>query len=512
MARSTPPMGSAFVAEFARRLQGQSPALALALTWIEQQLAESHLTIEQLVQSETQQQAADQVSISNSIGSLRFRSAIDWGEFVDAMSVVESVLRQDPSRIYGAMEVATRDRYRHAAERIAKEGRLCQAEVDGKAIEVARAGPTRKANDDRSAHVGFYLIDKGLPELEGAAGVKHSIFAALRRIGGRFSLPLYLGAIVLFSATLTAGLAANAYVAGASGGFLTLVIVLSLLATSQLAVTTVNWLATLLVTPHSLPRMDFSGGIAPESRTLVVVPTILTSARGVEELVEALEVRFLANRDPHLHFGLLTDFSDAREESLPADAALLRLAETRINELNRTYRREERRGPASERGNVAHSNADHATNDDTFFLFHRPRRWNPQERMWMGYERKRGKLGDLNALLRGGHREGFSLIVGSTAILSQVKYVITLDMDTQLPRDSARKFVGAMAHPLNRPCFDETGARAGRDIVTAGHGVLQPRVSASLLGTSRSRYARLFGGDPGLDPYTRTVSDVYQDD
>src|SRR5947209_3900211 len=175
MARSMPPMGSAFVAEFARRLQGQSPALALALTWIEQQLAESHLTIEQLVQSENQQQAADQVSISNSIGSLRFLSAIDWREFVEAMSVVESVLRQDPSGIYGAMEFATRDRYRHATERIAKEGRLSQAEVAAKAIELARASATRKASDDRSAHVGFYLIDKGLPELEGAAGVKHSI-------------------------------------------------------------------------------------------------------------------------------------------------------------------------------------------------------------------------------------------------------------------------------------------------------------------------------------------------
>jgi cyclic beta-1,2-glucan synthetase len=507
MARSTPPMGSAFVAEFARRLQGQSPALALALTWIEQQLAESHLTIEQLVQSENQQQAADQVSISNSIGSLRFLGAIDWREFVETMSVVETVLRQDPSGIYGAMEFATRDRYRHATERIAKEGRLSQAGVAAKAIELARMSAGGKGSDDRSAHVGFYLIDNGLPELERAAGVEVSVFATLRKIGGRFSLPLYLGAIALFAGTLTAGLAANAYVAGASGGLLTLVIVLSLLATSQLAVATVNWLATLLATPRSLPRMDFSAGIARESRTLVVVPTILTSARGVEELVEALEVRFLANRDPHLHFGLLTDFPDAREESLPTDAALLRLAETRINELNRTYRRESRHGPASERGNVAHNDA----NDDTFFLFHRPRRWNPQERMWMGYERKRGKLGDLNALLRGDHREGFSLIVGSTAILSQVKYVITLDTDTQLPRDSARKFVGAMAHPLNRACFYETGTRAGRDTVTAGYGILQPRVSASLPGTSRSHYARLFGGDPGLDPYTRTVSDVYQD-
>ncbi|MDQ2962044.1 MAG: cyclic beta 1-2 glucan synthetase [Pseudomonadota bacterium] len=509
MARSTPPMGSAFVAEFARRLQGQSPALALALTWMEQQLAESHLTIEQLVQTENQQQAADQVSLSNSIGSLRFLSAIDWRTFVETMSVVEKVLRQDPNGVYGAMDFATRDRYRHVTERIAKEGRLPEAEVAAKAIALARASAADKSISDRAGHVGFYLIDSGLPELERAAGVDVSIFGTLRRIGGRLPLPLYLGSIAVFSGALTAGLVANANVAGAGVGLLLLVTVLSLLATSQLAVATVNWLATLLVTPHSLPRMDFSAGIVRESRTLVVVPTMLTSARGVEELVEALEVRFLANRDRHVHFGLLTDFPDAHEESLPTDEPLLRLAETRINELNRTYRPEERHGPASERRD--HDDADHAATDDMFFLFHRPRRWNPQERVWMGYERKRGKLGDLNALLRGDHRDGFSLIVGNTAILSQVKYVITLDTDTQLPRDSARQLVGTMAHPLNRACFDETGTRAGRDIVAVGYGILQPRVSASLPGTRRSRYARLFGGDPGLDPYTRTVSDVYQD-
>ncbi len=173
-----------------------------------------------------------------------------------------------------------------------------------------------------------------------------------------------------------------------------------------------NWLATLLATPHLLPRMDFSGGIPPESRTLAVIPTMLTSAQNVEDLVEALEVRFLANRDEHLHFGLLTDFRDAPEETIPEDEPLLRLARKRIEELNEKYR-----GPKA----------------DTFFLFHRPRRWNPRERIWMGYERKRGKLAELNSLLRGGSRDRFSLLVGDTAVLSNVKYVITLDTDTQLP-------------------------------------------------------------------------------
>ena len=510
MARSTPPMRSAFVAELVRRLQGQSAAVALALTWMEQQLAESHLTIEQLVQSENQQQASDQVSISNSIGSLRFLSAIDWQEFVEAVSVVEKILRQDPQHVYGAMEFATRDRYRHVTERIAKDGRLSEAEVAAKAIELARAHAAVEGRDDRTAHVGFYLIDNGFPELERAAAAEVSTFQALRRIGKRFSLLVYLGAIALITGVFTAGLVANAHAAGVNREILALVVVLSLLATSQFGVTMVNWLATLLVTPHSLPRLDFSSGIVAEARTLVVVPSMLTSARTVDDLVEALEVRFLANRDAKLHFGLLTDFPDADEESLPTDEPLLRLAEARIEELNRKYGGYE---PAStkESWNANDGDAGHSTGASVFYLFHRPRHWNPEERTWMGRERKRGKLGDLNALLRGGRADGFSLIVGATAILSQVKYVITLDTDTQLPRDAARQLVGAMAHPLNKPRFDESGRDTSREIVTTGYGILQPRVSVSLPGTNRSHYARLYGGEPGIDQYTRTVSDVYQD-
>ncbi|RPI02028.1 MAG: cyclic beta 1-2 glucan synthetase, partial [Zetaproteobacteria bacterium] len=258
-----------------------------------------------------------------------------------------------------------------------------------------------------------------------------------------------------------------------------------LLGASHLAVGLANWLATVLATPQRLPRMDFSRGIPPESRTLVAIPTMLTSTQGVEELVEGLEVRFLANRDENLHFGLLTDLSDAQEETLPEDGPLARLAQQRIEALNRKY--------ASVRG-------------DTFFLFHRPRRWNPREGIWMGYERKRGKLAELNSLLRGGSRDRFSLIVGDLAVLSNVKYVITLDTDTQLPRESARQMVGAMTHPLNRPRYDEDQQR-----ISDGYAILQPRVAVSLPGANRSRYAQLFGSEPGIDPYTRVVSDVYQD-
>jgi cyclic beta-1,2-glucan synthetase len=485
MARSDPPMVSSFVAELARRLQGQSPALALPLTWIEQRLSQSGLTIEQLVQSENQQQAADQVSISNSIGSLRFLGATDWREFVETMSVVEATLREDPGEIYGRMDFATRDRYRHAVEKIANSSPSSEEQVARLAIQLTQLSATAAGSRDRAAHVGFYLIDKGLPQLERNVKVRRSAPETLRRIAGRFPLLAYLSPILLIAAVLTGGLMTKALASGLRGWTLVPIGVLSLVCASQLAVALVNWLAALFARPHLLPRMDFATGIPPESRTLVVIPTMITSAKNIEDLIDALEVRFLANRDEHLHFGLLTDFSDAHEEAHPEDEPLIRLARERIEELNEKY------------GDGKGS---------SFFLFHRRRSWNPRERLWMGYERKRGKLAELNALLRGGSPDRFALVVGDTTILSNVKYVITLDTDTELPRDAAWQFVAALAHPLNRPRFD-----AGKQRITEGYGILQPRVAVSLPGTNRSRYARLYGGEPGIDPYTRAVSDIYQD-
>ena len=458
MARSSPPMSSSFVAELARRLQGQGAALALPLTWIEQRLSELDLTIEQLVRAQTREQAADQVSMANSIGSLRLLGATDWREFVEAMSVVERSLREDP--VYGAMDFATRDRYRHAVEKIAKASPLSEGDVAREAMRLAHAA---------AAHVGFYLIDKGVPELERAAQARVSLLDAARRTSRRMALPLYLGAIALVTGIISAGLVMG-YAGGAREWMLVLIGLVSALAASQLAVALVNRLATALASPEPLPRIDFSGGITQQSRTLVVVPAMLTSASHIERLVEALEVRFLANRDDNLHYALLTDFQDADEEKLPADEALALAAFQGIDALNRKYRSSER-----------------------FFLFHRPRRWNSGERRWMGYERKRGKLSQLNSCLRDGRSDRFSLVAGETKVLRGVRYVITLDTDTQLPRDAARQLAGAMAHPLNR------------------YGILQPRMAVSLPAAGQSRYAQLFGAEPGIDPYTRAVSDVYQD-
>ncbi|MGE5406870.1 MAG: GH36-type glycosyl hydrolase domain-containing protein [Methanosarcina sp.] len=478
MARSDPPMSSSFVSEFVRRLTGQNPALAFPLSWIEQRLAESNQTTLHLIEFGTQQQAADQVSISNSIGSLRFLSSLDWRKFVESMSSVENILLDDPSNIYSSMDFSSRDQYRHVVEKIAKKSSFSESEIASKAVELARNQADLLKKDDRSAHVGYFLVGKGLPALEHLAGRKRLPLS-------RFKLLFYLGSIFLLTVIISIGPFIIARNHGVSGPVLYFLLVLLLISSSHLAIAIINWISTLIIRPMHLPRLDYTSGIPPESRTLVIIPTIVTSLKNVDDLAESLEVRFLANQDKNLHFGLLTDLKDSDVEKTEDDQKLIAHAARKIRELNIKY-------PGDK--------------TDTFFLFHRPRKWNPADRIWMGYERKRGKLADLNALLRDSSEKNFSHVIGRTEVLKSIRYVITLDTDTDLPRDSAKQLVGTMAHPLNKPFYDLKKQR-----VTDGYTILQPRVAVSLPGTNRSRYAKLFGNEPGIDPYTRSVSDVYQD-
>ena len=482
MARSAPPMTSAFVAELARRLQGQSTALILPMTWVEQALAESGQSVERLIHLDAQLQATEQVSISNSINSLRLLSSLDWREFVELMSGVEHALGEDPSAIYSSMDFATRDHYRHAVERLARCCRHSQVDIARAAVALCHAAPDE---DPLKRHVGFYLLGAGLADLEQQLGARRSPAERCRRVLRKSPLAFFITPVVVLSVLLAWPFYSMLRADGWGPWALLLLSVPTLVMTSHLAIALVNRLVTLSLPPDILPRLDYSAGIPAQARTLVVVPTLIGSAQDVEELVDGLEIRFLANRDANLHFALLTDFMDAQSEVLEGDAPLLQQASLAIKALNLKY-------PEA----VA----------SRFFLLHRPRRWNATEQRWMGHERKRGKIAELNALLRGQGHGRFSLIVGDIAALPRVDYVIALDTDTQLPRDVARQFLGAICHPLNQARFDPQHNR-----IVSGYAILQPRVGISLPSIARSAYAQLFGSDAGVDPYTRSVSDVYQD-
>ena len=484
MARANPPLTSAFVAELMRHLHGQSPHFSFAQSWLEHRLSEQGTTIAQLVQQESHAQAADQVSIGNGILSLRLLSATDWRDFVENQSTVEHTLREDPVGVYPGMEFSTRNYYRSAVEMIAKRGQRSENEIARKAVQLAREARSNAAHG-RESHVGYYLVDEGRDKLEKAAGLRTAPGDSVRKFVRRHPLFFYLAGCAGLSAIVLAAFFARAREDDVQTGVLMLLAVPALMCVGHLAVGLVNWLVTMSVKPQPLPRMDFRAGVPPEHRTMIVIPTMLGDEQANRELLDRIEIHYAANRGPNVHFALLTDLKDAARETMPEDAEKIRQIHDGIDALNQKYAPDD---------------------DNVFFLFHRPRRFNARDGIWMGYERKRGKLEEFNGLLRGAGRENFSDIAGNTAVLADIKYVITLDTDTQLPREAASELAGAMAHPLNRPVLDPKGRR-----VIDGYGVIQPRVATSLPTAGASWFVRLFASDSGLDPYTRVVSDVYQD-
>mgnify|MGYP001574364078 CR=1 FL=1 len=488
LVRSNPSMSQPFIAELVTSLHGQHSALGLVINWIEQELSDAGQTIEQILQSEGNEQAANGVSVGNSITSLRMLATLVWEDFVESLSVTEAELRRDPSGIYPDMDFRTRDRYRHVVESLAKHSRKDEQEVAALAVRLAEGYKFGKYVNPKKYHAGYFLMDEGLPEIERILNYSPSLFHHLMRyLRDRPSIG-YIPAIVYFTTVPVGILLLQA------SGFLTFwwgwipfifTGILLLILVSQSAISIVNWLATILVPARGLPRMDFSKGIPDEHHTAVAIPTMLTSLKAINDLIETMEIHYLANRSRNLFFVLLTDFVDAPSQTMPDDDRLIKRAVDEIQNLNIRY---------AEEGQTI------------FFLLHRPRLWNPQERLWMGYERKRGKLQDFNLLLRKGVTDKFSLITGDISLLHSVKYIITLDTDTQLPPETAWKMIGTMAHPLNRPEVNPS-----TDCAVKGYGLLQPRVAISLAGASRSRFARFFSGEVGIDPYTREVSNVYHD-
>jgi cyclic beta-1,2-glucan synthetase len=512
MIKEGPPLTSAFVTELSSRVQGKGATLMFPIAWLEQRLSEQGQTVEHLFEVVRQGQAEHQVAIGNIIGSLRTLGATDWRTFVEATSVVERTLRDDPAGVYAAMDFATRDQYRRVVEQISKRSavseedvaraalRLCDASSLGAGVGVsAAAGDVGGAGDEdsfarRRAHVGYFLVDEGRGRLERDVSARRSLRDRAAALGYGARLACHLGAVAIVTGAVTVMLTRAAPVVSFAGAAFVVGFAVLAICASQLAIGVVHWAEMLLVRPRLLPRLDFSKGIPAAHLTVVAVPTLLTEADEIDDLLQSLEVRFLANRDNHLAFALVSDFRDAARERMDEDGALLQRAVAGIEALNTKY--------------VAAAPPESSEAFDgraPFFLFHRARRLNAREGVWMGWERKRGKIEELNAALRGevGH---FETTVGDVGRLQGAKFVIVLDSDTQLPRDSARVLVGTLAHWLNRPCYDHARGR-----VTRGYSILQPRVAVTMASSSRSLFARLFAGDPGIDPYTRAVSDVYQD-
>ncbi|MGH7720389.1 MAG: hypothetical protein ACREON_16285, partial [Gemmatimonadaceae bacterium] len=478
-----PPLTPVFVTRFLQRLRVVRADFT-PLVWLEQWIAEDGISPEDAAARSNERLALTQVMMANSITSLRAVAGADWRIFVEHLSGMERVLRDDPSGFYPRMTFATRDHYRHAVERIAKRTALGEEVVAREALDLARAAATHDPGDVRRRHVGYYLIDEGSAELERRTRYSPAAGDRLYRWVLRHANSVFVGGV---AAGTLAAVAALLWLSGVPAAAWAIVLLFALIPANQIAVSVVNQLVTAFLPPRVLPKLDFSGpeGVPAEYRTAVVIPTLFGSVEAVRESLENLEVQFLANREAHLHFAVLSDFTDAPAETREGDDEILAIAAEGVRQLNVRY------------GGGA---------DDAFYLLHRPRRWNERQGVWMGWERKRGKLAEFNRLVTGGQADAFSLIIGDVATLRRVRYVITLDADTVLPPDAAALLVGALAHPLNHAVYDETRGRVAR-----GYGILQPRVGVSLPSAHRSHFAAIHSGHPGVDPYTTAVSDVYQD-
>jgi cyclic beta-1,2-glucan synthetase len=472
----------AFVVELLQWLRDQPSSAAAAWQALHQTLETQDDSAEAILRREHQREASNQLAIGNIITTMRLVSAGDWPVVVESVSVVERILRDDPAGAYGRMDFPTRDRYRHSVEQLAWGAKTAETAVAQRAVVLAREGRDADPHNDRRHHVGYYLISRGRFRLEKDLGYPPTIGDRIARF--LFSHPVigYLGAIAATISLVLASFLSYAARRGATWPELLAVALVVVIPVSELAINLLNLLITTHVPPRQLPKFDLRGGIPPDDRTMVVVPAIIDTKEHVKSLVDDLEVRFFANRDVRLHFALLSDFPDSPERIASGDDELL----------------------ADVRAAIERLNASHGA--DRFFLFHRERRWNEGEKCWMGWERKRGKLHEFNRLLRGAADTGFVVQLGDLSVLPSVRYVITLDSDTQLPLEAGRALVGTLSHPLNRPRFDSKVRR-----VTEGYGILQPRVAVSVVSANRTRFSRIFSGHVGIDPYTTAVSDVYQD-
>lgn len=450
--------------------------------------------------------ASDNEIVAHVVPSLRLIDSEEWPAFFERVSPVHQVLANDPVGLYAHMDFATRNRYRDAIESLARGSGEPEAKVAQSAIDLARAAslshngvgaaadltaevghtpdPFANLTLPREGHVGYYLVDQGRHALEQRLRFRPGLRLRLRRWLFDHATPVYLGAVGVLATLFLVAALGYATAAGGAIGLILLTALVMIIPAVTLAVELVNHAVMRMTPPRTLPKLDFAQGIPVQCRTMVVIPALIANSSDVDNLFAELEQHYLRNRDPqhNLTFALLTDFADAPEQDRPEDEALVALARRHLVALNERHPHR------------------------PFYFFHRRRLWNPSEMTWMGWERKRGKLHEFNRLLRGDHTTSYLVQLGNLAVLPLIRYVITLDADTILPRDAAHRLVGALAHPLNRAEFDPHTGK-----VAAGYTVLQPRTAVKPTSANRSLFTRVFGGDVGIDLYTLAVSDLYQD-
>lgn len=468
-----------FATQLLHRLRDGSRSAGQALIWLENELERQGSNAEAIISAEHQTLSSGNVTTGNIVRGLKLINDVQWTSWFEEISKVDALLRKEAR--FAELDFASRDQYRAEIEELARGSGLTEFAVAEKAIELSKAA----ANDTPdTSDIGFFLVGDRVREIEKAIGYRIPLTTRLKRFYRRTSwVGIVLPMLPLAAALLVAIGFALANI-GIAQGWIVLILVLTALPACEAGLGMFNKLVLLSVEPARLVGFEFKDGVPTYARTLVVVPSLIGSRDDVDESLRNLEVHFLANMTGDIYFALLSDWPDSDVEQSPTDLEVLDYA----------------------RGQIAELNERHPGNGIArFHLLHRRRIYNESEACWMGWERKRGKLHELNLMLRGDSDTTF--MPPDTPLPRDVFHVMTLDADTRMTRDAVTRLAGKLAHPLNRPRIDESGHQ-----VVRGYGILQPRVTASLTtGDEASFFQRIFSAHRGLDPYVFTVSDVYQD-
>ncbi|NLP12926.1 MAG: glycosyl transferase [Clostridium sp.] len=478
----------AFIEHLAYRFRKMGKAYSHVLGYIDERLGETGTTVDLITHKEHNEQTVRKASIGNCIMSLKFISITNWVDIFERLNSVEKILREDPEGSYPLLDLPTRDYYRKRVEELAMKFSVSETHVAKKALELAQNALERQEEyDARFGHVGYYLVGKGIKDLEKEIGYEKKFIERIsEKILARPGI-LYMGSIGFIMLLLTAG--AVYYSVNNSSEYQWVLTVIAGLAViipvMDIAVNAVNWIISRGLKPSFLPKIEIKGDIPEEHAAMVVIPALLPDEKRVLELIDNLEVYYLANKEKNLYFSLAGDYKDAPKKETPQDKKIIETALNRISELNKKY-----------------SSGDR----NIFYFFHRHRQFSDRQNKWMGWERKRGALLEFNEVLLGSKSTSYSIMSEELAKLPKVKYVITIDADTILPLGAAKRLIGTMAHPLNRPVIDKT-----RGVVVEGYGLLQPRIGFDIESTNKSLFSRIFAGEEGIDPYASAISDVYQD-
>ncbi len=480
-----------FATQLLYRLRDGSQNAGKALVWLEGELEKSGSDAEEIIIGEHRTLSSGNVTTGNIIRGLRKINDIEWTEWFEAISRVDALLRERTD--FAALDFPSRDQYRQAIEELARRSNLSEYYVADRALQLAGATPeaaVADAESDPAAEqpaqddIGFWLVGPRRRELEEAIGYRPTIGRKILRSFQKAGWAGIAVPAVLLTALFLWVTGAALSSLGLSTAAVALMLALFALPAAEATLGLFNTAVLLFLTPTKLVGYEYKAGIPEEERTLVVVPVLIGSRDDIEENVRNLEVHYLANSKGDIRFALLSDWPDSDLEQKPADLQLLDFAREEIAKLNQRYPLE---------------------GSPRFHLLHRRRLYNEAQSCWMGWERKRGKLHELNHLLRGDPDTTF--LPTTDPLPEGVVHVMTLDADTRMTRDVVTRLVGKLSHPLNRPVFDRKTRR-----VTAGYSILQPRVTASLTtGDEASFFQRVFSANRGLDPYVFAVSDVYQD-